>query len=860
MTVTSASRTIDTTSPPPGATLAAPPAPMTRPRVAGKFLTVGDEKLYVRGVTYGTFAPGADGSDYDPAQTERDFAQMAAQGINAVRVYTVPPRWLLDAAQRHGLRVMVGLPWEQHVAFLDGRARRRDIERRVRATVRGCAGHPAILCYAIGNEIPAPIVRWSGAAKIERFLARLYQVVKHEDPGALVTYVNFPSTEYLDLPFVDLVCFNVYLEQRDKLAAYLARLQVVAGDRPLLLAEIGLDSQRNGEQSQADQLDWQVRTTFAAGCAGAFVFAWTDEWHRGGIDIADWDFGLTRRDRSPKPALAAVRAAYAGVPFPADRAWPRISVVVCSYNGARTLRDCLDGLRQLDYLDYEVIVVDDGSTDGTSAIAGEYGVRLIRTENRGLSNARNTGWHAATGEIVAYTDDDARPDPHWLRYLADTYLTTEHACIGGPNIAPAGDGPIADCVANAPGGPIHVLLTDTVAEHLPGCNLTFRREWLERIGGFDPRFRAAGDDVDICWRLQEAGQTLGFSPAAMVWHHRRNSVRAYWRQQHGYGRAEALLEAKWPARYNAGGHVAWAGRLYGTGVTRGLDAWRGRIYQGMWGTAPFQRLYTPTTGLLAALPLTPEWHLIIAALIVLSLLGLFWPPLLVAVPLVVLAVAIPVAQAVMSARQAIYPTQPLSPTGLMKRHVLTAALHLIQPVARLRGRLKFGLTPWRHRGSGGFTVPWPRTRTVWSEQWRAPEDWLRDIVDHLRAEGALVHTGGDFDHWDIEIRGGLLGSARLLAATEEHGNGTQLIRYRVWPRCSGTGVVLAILFAALALLALLNGPWGVAVALAGFAVVHIAEMARECSSAEAMGLGAVLEQASESLERSPQHTRASNDG
>ena len=76
--------------------------------------------------------------------------------------------------------------------------------------------------------------------------------MKREDPGALVTYVNYPTTEYLELPFVDFLAFNVYLESREQLAAYLARLQNLAGERPLLLAEIGLDSRRNGEKAQAE--------------------------------------------------------------------------------------------------------------------------------------------------------------------------------------------------------------------------------------------------------------------------------------------------------------------------------------------------------------------------------------------------------------------------------------------------------------------------------------------------------------------------------------------------------------------------------------------------------------------------------
>src|SRR5207244_1210027 len=157
--------------------------------------------------------------------------------------------------------------------------------------------------------IPAPIVRWYGRRRVERFLERLYRAAKAEDPDGLVTYVNNPSTEYLQLPFVDFLCFNVYLESQQSLEAYLARLQNVAGDRPLIMAEIGLDSRRNGEEAQARTLDWQVRTAFAAGCAGAFVFAWTDEWFRGGAEVDDWCFGLTRRDRGPKPALAAVSRA-----------------------------------------------------------------------------------------------------------------------------------------------------------------------------------------------------------------------------------------------------------------------------------------------------------------------------------------------------------------------------------------------------------------------------------------------------------------------------------------------------------------------------------------------------------------------
>ena len=798
-------------------------APAARPVVCGKFLYVDGEKLYLRGVTYGTFRPGPDGSDYPaPEVVAADFAAMARAGVNAVRTYTVPPRWLLDLAGEHGLRLMVGLPWEQHVAFLDDPTRARSIEARVRDSVRSCSGHPAILAYAIGNEIPAGIVRWHGARRVERFLERLYSAVKDEDPGALVTYVNYPSTEYLSLPFVDFVAFNVYLEDEQALDGYLARLQVLAGDRPLVMAELGLDSRRHGELAQALTLQWQVRVAFAAGCAGAFVFAWTDEWHRGGLDVDDWDFGLTDRARLPKPALETVSAAFAETPLPVDLAWPRISVVVCSYNGGRTIRDCLEGLSRLRYPDYEVIVVDDGSTDATAAIAREHDFRVISTDNRGLSSARNTGLEAATGEIVAYTDDDARPDPDWLTYLALPFLRGDYAGVGGPNIPPPGEGPVAEAVANAPGGPIHVLLSDREAEHIPGCNMAFRRSCLLEIGGFDPQFRAAGDDVDACWRILERGWKLGFSPAAMVWHHRRDSVRGYLRQQRGYGKAEALLERKWPEKYNAVGHPTWAGRLYAPGVARLLGWKSARVYHGTWGSAPFQAVCEPSSVGLGALVVMPEWLLLVAGLGLLGMLGLLWRPLLVALPLAALALG---ASVVHAERQAAHTwlggrTRPRGER--LKLRLLIWALHLLQPLARLLGRFARGLLPWRRRGHVALALPLPRSATLWSEQWRAPEDWLARLERALRGEGGVVVRGGAHDRWDLEIGRGSLARARLRVLVEEHGGGRQLVRLRAWPHWLVTSTGLPLVLFGLALAAALDRAWAVAasafLAAAGVAI------------------------------------------
>jgi glycosyltransferase involved in cell wall biosynthesis len=815
------------------ATLLDPPSlpsttgPRERPRARGKFLFAAGEKLYLKGVTYGTFRPNADRDEFPaPAVVERDFRLMAAHGVNAVRAYTAPPRWLLDRAWEHGLRVMVGLGVEREVGYLNDGPDLSAIEARMRARVRACAGHPAVLCYALGNEIPAPVVRWFGAPRIEGLLARLAGIVREQDPGALVTYVNYPSTEYLDCGFADLLSFNVYLESMERFDAYLPRLQNLAGDRPLLITELGLDSQRGGVERQAAMVAGQVRGAFARGAAGVFVYAWTDEWHRGGEDVHDWDFGLVRRDRSPKPALATVSRAFASVPFARDETFPRISVVVCTYNGSRLLRDCLEGITRLDYPDVEAIVVDDGSTDASGAIAAEYCVKVIRTENRGLSAARNTGWQAATGEIVAYIDDDARPDPHWLQYLAWAFRNPRVAGIGGPNIAPPGDGWIAECVANAPGGPMHVLLSDVEAEHIPGCNMAFRRAALEKVGGFDPQYRTAGDDVDLCWRVQDQVGPLGFHAGAMVWHHRRNSVRTYWRQQLGYGRAEALLERKWPERYNALGHYSWAGRIYGNGLTRALGARRGRIYQGLWGSAPFQSIYQRGPGLVASLPLMPEWHLGVVGLAALAALGALWRPLLLALPVLAVALAIPIAQAARSAAAADF-TGP----GRLKRRALTTLLHILQPIARLRGRLRHGLAPWRARGPRRAALPRPREHAVWTQRWRSAEARLRGIDASLRAAGVVVRHGGDYDRWDLEARGGLFASSRVLVGLEEQGHGQQMVRARTWPRVAPGGLVMVAALASLAAAAGLRAAPAAAGVLAAATLALGARIAWECALA-----------------------------
>src|SRR5262249_49294632 len=234
---------------------------------------------------------------------------------------------------------------------------------------------------------------------------------------------------------------------------------------------------------------------------------------------------------------------------------------------------------------------------------------------------------------------------------------------------------VADCVGLSPGGPTHVMIDDRTAEHVPGCNMAYYTWAAKLINGFDPQFRKAGDDVDFIWRLQHMGYTIGFAPAAQVWHYRRNTVQAYLRQQRGYGEAEALLKFKHPDHFNVLGASHWRGRIYG-GDEIGVRIGRDVIYHGTFGTGLFQTIYRKPASLTAMMLMSVEWHLLagFVFLLGLALRNTALAPLLsfslamLAVPLVLAAVA------------AIQSPPPDHPHPLWR--LLLGYLHWRQPLVR----------------------------------------------------------------------------------------------------------------------------------------------------------------------------------
>ena len=257
----------------------------TRVRVDGKFFAVGGARFPFRGVTYGTFKPrSGDGARYpEPAQVDVDVAAMAEAGFTVLRTYTAPPEDVLAAADREGLRVLAGVfypDWRYLVGLSSAALRevQRAAEQEVRAAAQRFAGDPRVLGVSLGNEVPADVLRWFGTSRISRVLSRLVAEVRRCDAGQLVTYANYPTAEYLPLEDVDFLTFNVFLEDRESFRRYLTRLHHLAGDRPLVLGELGLHAPDgpDGEQHQADTLAWQLETALERGVAGACVFAWTD--------------------------------------------------------------------------------------------------------------------------------------------------------------------------------------------------------------------------------------------------------------------------------------------------------------------------------------------------------------------------------------------------------------------------------------------------------------------------------------------------------------------------------------------------------------------------------------------------------
>jgi len=675
----------------------------------------------------------------------RRLAELKQGHTTALIVSQRQAESMLGLAAQAGLYALVEIETEPE-ALIDGARFRATLTSVVHAA-KMLRGHRTLMGYLIDCPVEPAALRHHGLELLRRRLRKLLQAIRRVESRGLVALKHRPATAALALLEEDFIYAVMPAVSPAELRDYVIRLHNLAEARPVVV-EFG-----EGLPGQ-DEL---VACAFGLGAAGVVAPAMRPAASPGGLGI---------RMLSAGELLPFVTLNGSCPPGPAES--PMVSVVICAYNAERTMRQCLESLRKLDYPNYEVVIVDDGSRDRTAEIAMDFPeFRLIRQPNKGLSVARNVGMQAATGELIAYTDSDCVVDPHWLKLIVRAMTDGRFDGCGGPNYAPHEEGWVEACVAAAPGAPCHVLTADDRAEHLAGCNMVFRKAALLTIGGFDAQFTSAGDDVDICWRMIDAGFTLGFCPAAFVWHFRRNTIKAYYGQQRGYGRAEAMLYLKYPDRFNPLGQIKWRGTIPGLSRTMPGGA-RPRV---IWTRrhTDFQRVHEAPLSVLKVIPLTLEWNLAAAAALAASCAGG-----ITLVPALVMLAMSPLWALYYAGRASIERCHD----GVRARMLVTM-LAYTAPIARSVARYRCRNAARQNRL---FDIP-PRQRPVvqwlrgafrlayWNETSVTREAMLERVSKLFARMGHPALTDNGWRDFDFAVEPDLWTRIELKTADEEHEGG-----------------------------------------------------------------------------------------
>jgi hypothetical protein len=362
--------------------------------------------------------------------------------------------------------------------------------------------------------------------------------------------------------------------------------------------------------------------------------------------------------------------------------------------------------------------------------------------------------------------------------------------------------------------------------------MAFRRKALLAIGGFDPQFRQAGDDVDVCWRLLAEKRRLGYAAGAMVWHHRRCTVRAYYQQQKGYGRAEAMLAFKHPQRFLATGLLRFDGVIYGDGLA-GLPLLPPKVYHGRFGSALFQTIYQSREFRFDARATSLEWHSLSGMFLVLSTM----------VPLLALISAV---MWLLSLRSiaATAGRASLPPDFPYRRRLLVYWLHLTQPVVRgmhrngytLRNKRLPQILPPKQEQRAGLRTISPIAREIYwpTRNGRGRAELLDAIETIARQEGWPGDFYGGWAPWDIELMADLWHHVSISTATEELAWPKRFTRARWTARPTRVArATTAVVGAWSAAALVMNIPWALVLGLIGASTILATVMRsrRRCLSA-----------------------------
>ena len=706
----------------------------------GKFLSRAGQKFFFKAMRLADVSAKLDFTQKLKLRKRLDNLRTAhTTGVVLTEAQSQP---CLDIAAQSGLVAMV----ELRIAA-DELTRSRgwkSVVSRIARTANILGRHPALVGYLLDCEIGQDALRAGGLEKARRRVRGVVKTIKGRAPEAMVGIKVRPETLALSILEQDFLYAEIPALEPVEIRDFVVALHNVAEARPVVIEF------KDASPGQ----DEAVAVAFGTGAAGVVAPPVPAPVSH------DW-LGVRMMRASDVMPFVTLN----GTCPPQPPKMPMVSVVICAYDAERTMRDCLESLRRLDYPNFEVVIVDDGSRDRTADISMDFPeFRLIRQPNKGLSVARNVGMQAARGEIIAYTDSDCVVDPHWLTLMVRSMIEGNFDGCGGPNYAPHEDGRIEASCAASPGAPCHVLIADDRAEHLAGCNMLFSKAALAKIGGFDPQFTSAGDDVDICWRMLDAGFKLGFSPAAFVWHFRRNTVKAYYGQQRGYGRAEAMLHRRYPERFNVMGQIAWRGTIPGLartipGGSRKRVLWRT-------ATAGAQTLFDPGLTLAKVIPQTLEWTVLSAIALAASIV--LGAPLIPAAAMLALG---PI-WALYYAWHAPLEKSHESFTARLLIAYLAYTGPMVRTMTRYKTRAK-ALTGLA--GADGVrqrpTINWLR-RTIRLDYWNdesITRDRLMDRMLKLFARsghGAIVDAG--WNDYDLEVRPNPWTRIELKTADEEH--------------------------------------------------------------------------------------------
>lgn len=233
--------------------------------------------------------------------------------------------------------------------------------------------------------------------------------------------------------------------------------------------------------------------------------------------------------------------------------YPFVSIIIPVRNVGKIIGQCLESLKNLNYpMDkYEVIISDSESSDNTQEVVKKYAATLVSTPKRSVVAGRNEGFKIAKGDFVAFSDADCVMDKNWIQNSLKYFEDPKIGAVGGPNITPDDDKPFAKAVGFVFDQPIftagsvygRILKNTKEVKSIPGCNVIYRRESLDKVMPMDETLLEAEDYVTN-QKIRYLGYKLLYTPDTIVWHYRRPSPKKFFRQMHRYAIGRLLIGKK----------------------------------------------------------------------------------------------------------------------------------------------------------------------------------------------------------------------------------------------------------------------------------------------------------------------------